>query len=88
MTSLTPGRFSKAPRSTVPLLPVMPIAVRWAPGMGWACSPSVSITPTTRRTSSAVAAASITMSMRVLSLVAREFVSNAVRLRTEEASRS
>ena len=67
MTSLTPGRFSKAPASTVPRLPVIPMAVRWAPGIGWACKPSPWTVPTTRWMSSAVAAASMTMSMRVLS---------------------
>src|SRR5262245_33743198 len=67
MTSVTPGRFSKAPRSTVPRLPVIPIAVRCAPGMGCAWSPRVSTAATTRRMSSGEAAESITISMRVLS---------------------
>ena len=33
MTSLTPGKFSRTSGSAVPGLPVMPMAVRFAPGM-------------------------------------------------------
>ena len=43
MTSSTPGRLSKTGASSAPLLPVMPIAVRCAPGMGWALNPRASI---------------------------------------------
>src|SRR5512140_1492763 len=62
MTSRTPGRFSKAAGPTVPLLPVMPIAVRWAPGIGSAFSPSFSAAATTPSTSLPVAVRSMTMS--------------------------
>ena len=34
MTSATPESSSRLPRSTSPWLPVIPMAVRWAPGMG------------------------------------------------------
>src|SRR6266508_6073722 len=64
MTSATPGRFSKAPVSTEPRLPVMPMAVRCAPGIACAWSPRLSTVSTTRRTSSAEAAESMTMSIR------------------------
>src|SRR5262245_13346901 len=76
MTSVTPGRFSNAPRSTDPRFPVMPIAVRWAPGMGCAWRPRLSTAETTRRMSSGEADASITISMRVLSSEPTQIVSN------------
>src|SRR5664280_26281 len=70
MTSRTPGRLSNAPGPTVPLLPVMPTAVRCAPGMGWAFNPSRSAAATTRPTSSPVALRSMTISTRPPSLPA------------------
>src|SRR5262245_11155565 len=76
MTSVTPGRFSKAPRSTDPRVPVMPIAVRCAPGMGCAWRPRLSTAETTRRMSSGEADASMTINMRVLSSEPKQIVSN------------
>src|ERR1700757_4396571 len=55
MHSTTPGMDSRMPRSTAPLLPVMPMAVRPAPGMGWALRPRDSILSQTERTCSSVA---------------------------------
>jgi len=37
------GKGLKDARSMAPLLPVMPMAVRMAPGMGWALSPRLSM---------------------------------------------
>jgi hypothetical protein len=62
MTSRTPGRPSKIGASTAPLLPVIPIAVRCAPGMGCAFIPRASTTATTPRISSGVALCRITTS--------------------------
>ena len=66
----------------VPRLPVMPIAVRCAPGNGVRLETEPSTVSTTRRMSSAVAAASITMSIGVLSSEATAAESNSFRLRT------
>src|SRR5215831_18496268 len=60
MTSCTPGISSSVPCSTSPLLPVIPIAVRVAPGIGWARYPSFSIFWQTARTCSSVACAFMT----------------------------
>src|SRR3990172_6263927 len=62
MTSSTPGRLSKTGRSTAPRLPVMPIAVRCTPGMGWALKPRASMAATAPRISSGVALWRITTS--------------------------
>src|SRR5258707_11444394 len=62
MTSSTPGRLSKTGASSAPLLPVTPMAVRCAPGMGWALKPRASIASATPRISSAVAPLRITTS--------------------------
>ncbi len=53
MTSSTPGRLSKAEVSRAPLLPVMPMAVRCAPGMAWALKPRASMARTTPSISAA-----------------------------------
>jgi hypothetical protein len=63
MASATPGRLSKRTASTGPVLPVMPMAVRDAPGRGCALSPNSSTVRTTSSTCAAVASAFITMSM-------------------------
>ncbi len=63
MTSCTPAISSSDPESTSPLLPVMPMAVRCAPGMEWARYPSASIFWQTARTCSSLACAFITTSM-------------------------
>src|SRR5262245_49564020 len=63
MTSRTPGRLSKMGASTAPLFPVMPMAVRWLPGMGCAFMPRASTAATTPRMSSGVALCRITTSM-------------------------
>src|SRR4249919_25070 len=63
MTSSTPGMLSNTGRSSVPRLPVMPIAVRCAPGIGWALKPRVSIARTTPAMSSCVAPCRITTSI-------------------------
>src|SRR6266542_3824612 len=62
MTSSTPGRPSKTGASSAPLLPVTPMAVRCAPGMGCALKPRASIASATPRISSAVAPLRITTS--------------------------
>src|SRR5262252_2935835 len=72
MHSTTPGMDSRTPRSTASLLPVMPIAVRPAPGMGCAFRPSDSILSQTERTSASVAWEFMTTSM-AMSLRARGF---------------
>src|SRR5262245_37228259 len=63
MTSATPARFSKRRPSIGPSLPVMPIAVRVAPGMGCARKPTASITLTTASISDAVALGFITINI-------------------------
>src|SRR5882757_3511611 len=63
MHSTTPGIDSRMPRSTAPLLPVMPMAVRPAPGMGWAFRPRDSILSQTERTCSSVALDCMTTSI-------------------------
>src|SRR5690242_13874514 len=63
MHSITPGIDSSTPRSTDPWFPVMPIAVRPAPGIGCARNPSFSIRSHTARTCSSVACDCITTSM-------------------------
>src|SRR6266849_3643896 len=63
MHSMTPGRDSRMPRSIAPLLPVMPMAVRRDPGMGWAFRPRLSMRLQTSRTCSSVACDCITTSM-------------------------
>src|SRR6266542_1916902 len=68
MTSSTPGRLSKTGASTAPRLPVIPMAVRWAPGMGWALNPRASMAATTPRISSGVALCRITTSTVAFSL--------------------
>ena len=50
MTSSTPWSDSKWAGSTTPRLPVMPIAVRWAPGIGCALRPRPSTFRTTPST--------------------------------------
>src|SRR5262249_9106429 len=85
MTSRTPGRFSKAPGSTLPRFPVMPIAVRCVPGMGCAWSPWLWTASTTRRMSSAVATESITINMRVLKYGPQPALSNRIGNRVQEA---
>ena len=62
MTSSTPGRLSKTGASSAPLLPVTPMAVRWAPGIGWALNPRASIASPTPRICSAVASFRMTTS--------------------------
>jgi hypothetical protein len=66
IASATPPRFSKCDGSMAPGLPVMPIAVRVVPGMGWALNPSSSITRRTASTWLSVASAFITINMTVL----------------------
>ena len=63
MHSMTPGRDSRMPRSMAPWLPVMPMAVRRDPGMGWAFRPRFSIRLQTSRICSSVACDCITTSM-------------------------
>src|SRR6266849_4682884 len=63
MHSPTPGMDSRTPRSTAPLLPVMPIAVRIEPGMGCALRPRLSIRWQTARTCSSVACDCMTTSI-------------------------
>jgi hypothetical protein len=63
MISRTPGRFSRPVGSTVPRLPVMPIATRWAPGIGVALRPICSTASITRATAAASARESMTMSI-------------------------
>src|SRR5256885_8663612 len=66
MASATPGRFSKCCKLIAPLLPVMPMAVRVAPGMVCERKPSASITRTTPAISASVALAFITTSISEL----------------------
>ena len=68
ITSATPASSSMFPRSTSPWLPVIPIAVRCAPGSGCARYPSPSICSQTALISSGVACAFITTSMVLPSL--------------------
>ena len=63
MASRTPGRLSKIDGSSPPLLPVIPMAVRWAPGMTWGRSPRERIFSTTASTWASVALGFITTSM-------------------------
>src|SRR5256886_15871947 len=65
MTSCTPG-ISSNPISTRPWFPVMPIAVRCAPGMLCGRSPCASIFLHTARTCSSVACACITTNIACL----------------------
>ena len=55
MHSMTPAMDSRTPRSTAPLLPVMPMAVRPEPGMGCAFRPRDSMRSQTARTCPSVA---------------------------------
>jgi hypothetical protein len=55
MHSTTPDIASSEPMSTAPVLPVIPIAVRMEPGIGWALNPSDSTRSQTARTCSSVA---------------------------------
>src|SRR5690348_8662725 len=68
MHSTTPGSDSRTPRSISPLLPVMPMAVRRDPGIGWALRPRLSIRWQTARTCSSVAWDCMTISMEGLSI--------------------
>ena len=70
MTSSTPGIEAKSARSTTPMLPVMPIAVRCAPAMACALRPCASIFRTTPSTCSGAASIFITISMRSAPLLA------------------
>src|SRR5437899_8961513 len=63
MHSPTPGMDSRTPRSTAPLLPVMPMAVRIEPGIGCALRPRLSMRLQTSRTCSSVACDCMTTSM-------------------------
>src|ERR1044072_8191895 len=63
MASATPARFSKWEGSTAPWLPVMPMAVRVAPGIGSPLNPNSSITCRTASIWLSVASAFITISM-------------------------
>ena len=63
ITSATPASSSMLPRSTSPWLPVIPMAVRCAPGMEWARYPRDSIFWQTARTWSSVACACMTTSI-------------------------
>src|SRR6202050_4661875 len=63
MHSTTPDMPSSVPTSTAPLLPVIPIAVRAAPGIGWAFIPADSRRWQTARICSSVAWASMTTSI-------------------------
>ena len=65
ISSCTPAISSSVPGSTSPLFPVMPMAVRCAPGMAWARYPMDSIFWHTARTCSSVACACITTNMQV-----------------------
>src|SRR5205823_5716318 len=67
IASATPAMFSKRAGSTAPWLPVMPIAVRVAPGMTCGRYPRCSISFTTAATSCSAAPAFITISMARLS---------------------
>src|SRR5438132_6153265 len=62
MTSSTPGRLSNTGASSAPLLPVTPMAVRWAPGMAWALKPRASMASATPLICSAVASLRMTTS--------------------------
>src|SRR6267143_2321012 len=63
MTSATPDRFSKRRPSIGPGFPVIPMAVRVAPGIGCARKPIASTILTTASTSRAVALAFITINI-------------------------
>src|SRR5579875_550820 len=67
MHSTTPGIASSEPTSTGPKLPVMPIAVRLDPGMGWARKPKDSIRSQTARICASVACDCITTSIAAIS---------------------
>src|SRR5579871_3834000 len=69
MHSMTPGMDSRTPRSMAPSLPVMPMAVRPAPGMGWALRPRDSIRSQTARTCASEAWDCMTTSMVVVGVV-------------------
>src|SRR5713226_731687 len=63
MHSPTPGMDARTPRSTGPLLPVMPIAGGIEPGIGCALRPRLSMRLQTSRTCSSVACDCMTTSM-------------------------
>ncbi len=63
MHSLTPGRTSNTWASTTPVLPVMPMAVRVAPGSGWGVRCCARMAASTRSTCSGVASDCMTTSM-------------------------
>src|SRR5580658_9471555 len=63
MHSITPGSDSRTPKSTAPLFPVIPIAVRIVPGMGCAFSPKLSMRSHTPRICSSVACDCMTTSI-------------------------
>src|ERR1041385_4065679 len=65
MTSLTPGNVSRISGSAPPCAPVTPMAVRCAPGMGWALRPIFSTCLTMASICSGRAPASMTTSMTV-----------------------
>src|SRR5262249_3749548 len=68
----TPAIDSRTPRSTEPLFPVMPMAVRKEPGIGWALRPRLSIRSHTARICASVACDCMTINIEdVFSLVAR-----------------
>src|SRR6266852_9063735 len=73
MHSPTPGMDSRTPRSTAPLLPVMPMAVRIEPGIGCALRPRLSMRLQTSRTCSSVACDCMTTSMEGSPGVVREY---------------
>src|SRR5579863_9221946 len=73
MTSATPERSSKLPRSISPGLPVMPTAVRWAPGSGWARKPNCSIWSQTAWISSGVACAFMTTNIALPQTISLTF---------------
>ena len=71
MASRTPGMPSKSDGSSPPLFPVIPMAVRCAPGMAWGRSPRERIFSTTASTWASVALGFMTTSMRRLGLLER-----------------
>ena len=64
IASWTPGMVSKNSGSRPPLFPVIPMATRCAPGMGWAVSPRERIRSTTEATSPSLAWGFMTTSIR------------------------
>ncbi len=71
IASATPGRVLNWSGSRPPLLPVMPMATRCAPGMGWGVRPRARIRSTTASTSSVVAWGFITISIEVPPVASR-----------------